>query len=135
MEVKHKHGIIISKPKCIAFLCIIAWIASLNIVLSDNDAIFRTRGPGSSRSFRLHYLVVSRQVHSCSCLLLYLLKVFTIYIGVIIAFQKDKTLISEIIWLIDYQPGWVVNLLWLVMEPWYDICGWWRFHCKWESII
>ena len=27
----------------------------------------------------------------------------------------------------------MVNLLWLAMEPWYDICGWWRFHCKWES--
>jgi hypothetical protein len=31
---------------------------------------FRTRGPGSSKTFELHYLAVVRQVHSCSYLLI-----------------------------------------------------------------
>ena len=40
-------------------------------LLSGNDVIFRTRGPGSSRTFELHYLAIHRQVHSCSCPLTY----------------------------------------------------------------
>jgi hypothetical protein len=33
-------------------------------------SFFRTRGPGSSKTFKLHYLAVVRQVHSCSYLMI-----------------------------------------------------------------
>jgi hypothetical protein len=47
----------------------IIWILK-HCLLSDNGKSLEPRGPWSSKTFELHYLVVVRQVQSCSYLLI-----------------------------------------------------------------
>ncbi len=83
----------------------ILWILQ-HCLLSGNDAIFRTRGPGSSRTFELHYLAISRQVHSCSCPLTYFEQTTFSKYYFITCIKSKSVFINEI------------ELLWWAMESW-----------------
>ena len=80
--------------------------------------IFRTRGSRFIGSFRLHYLSVSRQVHSCISLLNYVNKnYFHNYINIIAL--KKKTYF-RMMWTDILYVGWQWN---------HGLMLWWRFHC------
>ena len=65
--------------------------------------LFRTRGPGSIQTLELHYLAVSRQVHSCSCHIDYFLSIYSQSNILITPALKIKTL------LYNYEYDYVVG--------------------------
>ena len=85
---------------------------------------FRTRGPGSRRTFELHYLAIIRQVHQTQ---VYEPKFILAHVRRIILKPK-----FELHYIIAFKSK-IVFYKWWTMESWSVLHDrrivWWRFHC------